>query len=140
MNIYCIIVSYYERQIYIFRPKASQLWEYNLQNWLRWKNTHQEEIHPNNCFFFIILFLCDSIRIYISCTELFHLILPSQYNDLKEADSRRRGEKMKAIHQDDVPTLFTLMKNIHNKRMYQRYQAVYLFTQDYPNTFRKAIL
>ena len=38
---------------------------------------------------------------------------------------------MNAIHQDAVSTLFTLMKNTHDKRMYQRYQAVYLFLQDY---------
>ena len=38
---------------------------------------------------------------------------------------------MDAIHQDAVSTLFTLMKNTHDKRMYQRYQAVYLFLQDY---------
>lgn len=38
---------------------------------------------------------------------------------------------MNAVHQDDVPTLFTLMKNTHDKRMYQRYQVVYLYLQDY---------
>ncbi len=38
---------------------------------------------------------------------------------------------MNAIYQDAVSTLFTLMKNTHDKRMYQRYQAVYLFLQDY---------
>lgn len=38
---------------------------------------------------------------------------------------------MNAIHQDDVLTLFTLMKNTHDKRMYQRYQTVYLHLQDY---------
>ena len=47
---------------------------------------------------------------------------------------------MKAIHQYDVPTLFTLMKNTHDKFMYQRYQAVYLYLQDYPDTLRKDIL
>ena len=38
---------------------------------------------------------------------------------------------MNALLQDDVPALFTLMKDTHDKRMYQRYQAVYLYLQDY---------
>ena len=38
---------------------------------------------------------------------------------------------MNTLHQDDVPTLFTLMKDTRDKRMYQRYQAVYLYLQDY---------
>ena len=33
---------------------------------------------------------------------------------------------MNTLHQDDVPALFTLMKDTRDKRMYQRYQAVYL--------------
>ena len=37
---------------------------------------------------------------------------------------------MNALLQDDVPALFTLMKDTHDKRMYQRYQAVYLYLQD----------
>ena len=38
---------------------------------------------------------------------------------------------MNTLHQDDVPALFTLMKDTRDKRMYQRYQAVYLYLQDY---------
>ena len=38
---------------------------------------------------------------------------------------------MNALLQDDVPALFTLMKDTRDKRMYQRYQAVYLYLQDY---------
>lgn len=38
---------------------------------------------------------------------------------------------MNTAHQNNVLALFTLMKDTHDKRMYQRYQAVYLYLQDY---------